>query len=79
MSGAPARAGEFELNVTAYNNVDSVTSTLKLNVAGTNDPDPDPDPLPHNVVGSSGSGCNSGVNMMMLVFAVMVFMKVRSR
>lgn len=79
LSGAPARAGEFELNVTAYNNVDSVTSTLKLNVAGTNDPDPDPDPLPHNVVGSSGSGCNSGVNMMMLVFAVMVFMKVRSR
>ncbi len=117
LSGTPDTAGEFDLKITAYNNVDSVTSTLKLNVAGTTDTDTDtdhdtdhdtdsdhdtdtdsdhdtdtdtdhdtdtdtdhePKPLSRDIVGSSGSGCNSGVNMMMLIFAAMVFMRAGSR
>ena len=53
LSGQPTKAGEYELNITAFNNVDSHTVTLRLNVTGSNedqepepDPDPDPDPEP---------------------------------
>ena len=67
LSGTPDTAGEYDLKITAYNNVDSVTSTLKLKVADT---DPSRD-----IVGGSGGGCNYGVNMLMLIFAAVISMK----
>ena len=79
LSGVPAKSGEYKLNITAFNSVDSDTAKLKLKVTGSSeepDPDPDPEPepeptpTPKSSIGSSGSGCNAGMRAVFMILAV---------
>lgn len=73
LSGRPTEAGEYELNITAFNNVDSDTAVLRLNVAGTSeDPEPEPTPTQQKSIGSSSSGCNAGIGAAFMILAAAV-------
>ena len=77
LSGTPTATGEYTLTITAFNEVDSITSTLTLRVVDYEPPDPQPDPF-YSGSSKGGGGCNYGVNFVVLIAAVLLCVKVRN-
>ena len=77
ITGQPEETGEFNVKLTAFNNVGIADKTLTLNVkesainSAINED--------KSVLGSSGAGCEAGTGALNLIFAVALFINVRRK
>lgn len=89
LSGYATEAGEYELVITAFNDVDTSEKTFTLKVTGSEynpepEPQPEPEPEPGPVpvpdsprISSSGGGCNAGLSVICGAALLALFLKRR--
>lgn len=85
LSGYAAEAGEYELVITAFNNVASTEKTFTLKVSKSEynpepapAPEPEPAPEPDSPrTSSSGGGCNAGLSVIYGAALLVLFLKSR--
>lgn len=81
LTGQPVESGEYEIKITAFNDVDVSMKTFELKVSGSDTPgqdepdepdEPELDPEQHQKQKrkSSGGGCNSFMNLFCAVFVI---------
>jgi len=70
LSGQPENSGEFDIKLTAFNDVGITEATLKLSVNDSDSP---------NGISSSQAGCNVGFSVYCGVFALALFLKMRHK